>query len=90
MLTGAKITIYQLTSKLLIGPKLYEGTIDNDLGKYQCSFEFEQHNPLLSELVLIEVSGYFWNEITQKKSSEEITLSLVADIQDIFEQKTSR
>lgn len=76
-LTGSKITLYELNGKLeQTGKNIFKTETTNDNGE----FLFDSKMELSSQFVELEISGYFFNEVTGKRSSSQITLNALADV----------
>lgn len=76
-LTGSKITLYELDNALKqTGKNIFKTETTNDNGE----FLFDSKMELSSQFVELEISGYFFNEVTGKRSSSQITLNALADV----------
>ena len=76
-LTGSKITLYELDNKLKqTGKNIFKTETTNDNGE----FLFDNKMELSSQFVELEISGYFFNEVTGSRSSSQITLNALADV----------
>ncbi|MDD2251316.1 MAG: RagB/SusD family nutrient uptake outer membrane protein [Candidatus Cloacimonetes bacterium] len=76
-LTGSKITLYELDNELKqTGKNIFKTETTNDNGE----FLFDSKMELSSQFVELEISGYFFNEVTGKRSSSQITLNALADV----------
>lgn len=76
-LTGSKITLYELDKELKqTGKNIFKTETTNDNG----DFVFDSKMELLSQFVELEISGYFFNEVTGIRSSSQITLNVLADV----------
>jgi tetratricopeptide (TPR) repeat protein len=76
-LTGSKITLYELEKELKqTGKNIFKTETTNDNG----DFVFDSKMELLSQFVELEISGYFFNEVTGIRSSSQITLNVLADV----------
>mgnify|MGYP000915210176 FL=1 len=77
LLTGSKITLYELDNELKqTGKNIFKTETTNDNGE----FLFDSKMELSSQFVELEISGYFFNEVTGKRSSSQITLNALADV----------
>lgn len=76
-LTGSKITLYELNKELKqTGRNIFKTETTNDNG----DFVFDSKMELLSQYVELEISGFFFNEVTGARSSAQITLNALADV----------
>lgn len=74
-ITGSVIKLYELDSNYTQTGKTFTGKIKSDDGKFSVS-----NIILASPYALLEVNGYFRNEITGKKSNGTISLNALADL----------
>ena len=75
---GSAVTIRGIDCKTLeLSDEIFEGEIESDKG----DFAFDDVT-LSSTCALFEVSGKYRNELTGKKSSEELTLHALTDLKD--------
>ena len=75
---GSPVTIFELKSDLTQTGKSFATEIANNSGI------FEQRGiELVSNFVQLRVNGFYFNEITGKNSSTQITLTAVADVSDV-------
>jgi len=72
---GSSITLYELDSNLVQTGKSFESTIADDKG----SFEINGIQ-LVSPYVRLKTNGYYYNEVSGKKSASPITLYAIADL----------
>jgi len=76
-ITGSKITLYELDNELKqTGKNIFTTGTINENG----DFIFERKMELVSQFVELEISGFFYNEVTGKISSSPITLNALADV----------
>jgi hypothetical protein len=76
-LTGSKITLYELDKDLKpTGKNIFKTETTNNKG----DFIFDSKMELSSQFVELEISGYFYNEVTGKISSSPIMLNALADV----------
>lgn len=76
-LTGSKITLYELDNELKqTGKNIFKTETTNDNG----DFIFDSKMELSSQFVELEISGYFFNEVSGSRSSSQITLNALADV----------
>jgi len=76
-LTGSKITLYELDNELKqTGKNIFKTETTDDNG----DFIFGSKMALVSQFVELEISGYFYNEVTGEISSSSITLNALADV----------
>lgn len=76
-LTGSKITLYELDNELKqTGKNIFKTETTNDNGE----FLFDSKMELSSQFVELEISGYFFNEVTGSRSTSQITLNALADV----------
>ena len=77
-INGSSVTISELNENLDQTGKTYFTTISDNTGG------FEQKNiDLVSNYVLLKADGYFFNEVSGKTSTGQITLYALVDIEDI-------
>ncbi|MDA7731025.1 BspA family leucine-rich repeat surface protein [Flavobacteriaceae bacterium] len=76
-LSGTSLTIYELYDNLSQTGKSFASEIVSDNGK----FSIENLN-LLSNLVRINADGYYFNEVSGKNSTGQISLSLIAKVSE--------
>jgi len=72
---GSSITLFELDSNVVQTGKSFQSTISDDKG----SFEINSVS-LISPYVRLKTDGYYYNEISGKKSSSPITLYAIADL----------
>ena len=72
---GSSITLFELDSNLVQTGKSFQNTIEDDKG----SFEINGIT-LVSPYVRLKVDGYYYNEVSGKKSVSPITLYAIADL----------
>ena len=76
VLVGSSVTLQELNGKSLLQTgKSFKGQVLNDEGE----FSIENVN-LESPYVLLEVNGYFRNEVTGKKSNGQVIMKALADV----------
>lgn len=76
-LTGSKITLYELDNELKqTGKNIFTTVTNNDNG----DFIFDSKMELVSQFVELEISGFFFNEVSGSMSSAPITLNALADV----------
>lgn len=76
-LTGSKVSLYELDKELKqTGKNIFKTETTSDNG----DFVFDSKMELLSQYVELEISGYFFNEVTKTRSSSQITLNALADV----------
>lgn len=76
-LTGSKITLYELDRDLNpTGKNIFKTETTNNKG----DFIFDSKMELLTQFVELEISGYFYNEVTGVRSTSPITLNALADV----------
>ncbi|MDD2247986.1 MAG: RagB/SusD family nutrient uptake outer membrane protein [Proteiniphilum sp.] len=76
-LTGSKVTLYELDDALKqTGQNIFKTETSNDNGE----FLFDSKMELSSQFVELEITGFFYNEVTGKRSSSQITLNALADV----------
>ena len=75
---GSAVTVQGIDCKTLkfTGEK-FEGKVKSDKG----DFEVKDVN-LSSTCAVFEVTGYYFNELTEKKSSDKLTLHTLTDLKD--------
>ena len=74
-LTGTTLNIYELNEDLTQTGKSYTSEIIDDTGKFSIS-----DLDLISNIVRINASGYYFNEINGENSAAQLSLSLLAKI----------
>ena len=76
--TGSTVKLYELDGKTFAQTgKSFSGKITSDDGKFSVSSV-----SLASQYALLEVTGYFRNEVTGEKSNGTITLNALTDLSD--------
>ena len=76
--TGSTVKLYELDGKTFAQTgKSFSGKITSDDGKFSVSSV-----SLASQYALLEVTGYFRNEVTGEKSKGTITLNALTDLSD--------
>lgn len=73
---GSKVTLYELEDDLTQTGKSFRTQTNNDLG----AFDFGNPLQLSSQLVELETSGYFYNEVKGQLSASQITLNALSDV----------
>jgi len=76
-INGSSVTAYDLQSNLAPTGKSYNTQITD----YKGAFELEDI-PLSSNYVSLKADGFYFNEVTGKQSSAQITLYALSDISD--------
>ena len=75
-ITGSTVSVLELGgNSLLQTGKVFKSSIKSDKGDFAIS-----GSALVSPYVLLEVNGYYRNEITGKKSSSPLTLNAIVDL----------
>lgn len=74
-LTGSKVTLYELDKKLNQTGKSFKTETINDKG----DFVFPKVE-LSSQYVEFEINGYFYNEVTGRRSNSQINLNAITDV----------
>ena len=75
---GTTVTLYELNPETFAQTgKSFTGTIDNDDG----AFSFGKVE-LESPYVLLDATGYYWNELNGERSSKPLTLRAIAHIRE--------
>jgi len=72
---GSSITLFELDNDLVQTGKSFQSTIADDKG----SFEINSVQ-LVSPYVRLKTDGYYYNEVSGKKSTSPITLYAIADL----------
>lgn len=72
---GSVVTLYELDAALKPTGKSYTTTVKNDEG----AFDFGELN-LVSKLVKLSISGYYFNEVTGATSISPIVLSAYSNV----------
>jgi uncharacterized protein (TIGR02145 family) len=72
---GSDITLFELNKELVQTGKSLNSSIENDEG----SFEIKSVS-LVSPYVRLKADGYYYNEVSGKKSNSQITLYAIADL----------
>ena len=76
-LTGSKVTLYELDGALKqTGQNIFKTETSNDNGE----FLFDSKMELSSQFVELEITGFFYNEVTGSRSTSQITLNALADV----------
>ena len=77
-ITGSTVNVLELEgNSMLQTGKIFKSSIKSDKGDFAVS-----GTALVSPYVLLEVNGYYRNEITGKKSSSPLTLNAIIDLSD--------
>lgn len=76
-INGSSISLYELSETLIPSGSSYNTQIVDDKG----TFEFKNIS-LASNFVKLKADGYYFNEISGKKSVSQITLYALVDISD--------
>lgn len=76
-INGSSISLYELSETLIPSGSSYNTQIVNDKG----TFEFRNIS-LASNFVKLKADGYYFNEISGKKSVSQITLYALVDLSD--------
>ena len=75
-ITGSTVNVLELEeNSMLQTGKIFKSSIKSDKGDFAIS-----GSALVSPYVLLEVDGYYRNEITGKKSSSPLTLNAIVDL----------
>ena len=75
---GSAVTVQGIDCKTLkFTNELFEGSVKNDKGEFVVDSV-----TLSSTCAVFEVSGYYLNELTGKKSTEKLTLHALTDLKD--------
>lgn len=74
---GSKVSIYELNASLSQTGNSFSATTDGE-GFFELNGSIE----FASSYVQLSVDGFYFNEITGKQSSSQITLEAIADIKD--------
>ena len=78
VLVGSSVMVQELEDKTLLQTgKSFKGKILNDSGEFTI-----ENMTLLSPYVLLEVNGYFRNEVTGKNSNGPVFMKALADISE--------
>ncbi len=73
---GSKVTVLELGENLVQTGRAFRSSISN-AGEFSIpSISLE------SKYAILEVTGFYWNEITGKQSNSQITLNAIADLSD--------
>ena len=76
-ITGSKVTLSELNKQLKqTGTNIFTTETTDDIG----SFSFDSKMELTSPFVEVEISGFFFNEYTNRLSDSQIKLNAIADI----------
>ena len=76
--TGSRVVVHGIDCKTMeMTNEIFEGAVKNDKG----DFGVEDVN-LSATCALFEVTGYYFNEVTGKKSAGEMTLHALSDLKD--------
>lgn len=76
--TGSRVVVQGIDCKTMeMTNEIFEGAVKNDKG----DFGVEDVN-LSATCALFEVTGYYFNEVTGKKSAGEMTLHALSDLKD--------
>ena len=77
-ITGSTVSVLELGgNSLLQTGKVFKSSIKSDKGDFVVA-----GTDLISQYALIEVNGYYRNEITGLKSSSPLTLNAIVDLSD--------
>ena len=77
-ITGSTVNIAELGGNTLLQTgKIFKSSIRSDKGDFVVS-----GTALVSQYALLEVNGYYRNEVTGKKSSSPLTLNAIVDLSD--------
>ena len=77
VLIGSSVTLQELNGKSLLQTgKSFKGLVLNDRGEFSI-----ENVSLESPYVLLEVNGYFRNEVTGKKSNGAVFMKALADVE---------
>ena len=77
-ITGSSVNVMELGGNSLIQTgKTFKSSIRSDKGDFVVS-----GTALVSQYALLEVNGYYRNEVTGKKSSSPLTLNAIVDLSD--------
>ncbi len=75
---GSSVTVLGIDCKTMaLTSEVFEGKVENDKGE----FVVDNVN-LSSECAVLEVSGYYMNELTGKKSAKKLTLRALTNLKD--------
>lgn len=75
---GSHVTVQGIDCKTMeLTHEIFEGTVKSDKG----DFGVDDVN-LSASCALFEVTGYYFNEVTGKKSADEVTLHALSDLGD--------
>ena len=75
---GSAVTVQGIDCKTMaLTSEVFEGKVENDKGE----FVVDNVN-LSSECAVLEVSGYYMNELTGKKSAKKLTLRALTNLKD--------
>ena len=77
-INGSTVTISELDKELNQTGRSYNTIIEDNSGKFQ-----QQKLELISNFVQLKADGYFYNEVTSKTSTGQITLYALADITNV-------
>ena len=73
---GSSVTVQGIDCKTMkLTNEIFEGVVKSDKG----DFEIKDVN-LSSTCAVFEVTGYYFNEVTGKKSSDKLTLHALTDL----------
>ena len=74
--TGSTVNVLELDEESMLQTgRIFKSTIKSDKGDFSL-----EGNALVSQYAMIEVNGYYHNEITGQKSSAPLTLKAITDI----------
>ena len=74
--TGSTVNVMELDGESMLQTgRIFKSTIKSDKGDFAL-----EGNALISQYTMIEVNGYYRNEITGQKSSAPLTLKAITDI----------
>lgn len=74
---GTTVSIYELTDSLAQTGRVFKSEINNNIGQFEIS-----NITLKSPYVIVEANGFYFNECTGKNSEAQLTLSVIANIED--------
>ena len=77
-ITGSTVNVLELGGNTLLQTgKIFKSSIKSDKGDFTVS-----GTALVSQYALLEVNGYYRNEVSGKKSSSPLTLNAIVDLSD--------
>ena len=75
---GSSVTVQGIDCKTMaLTSEVFEGKVENDKGEFVVDSV-----TLSSECAVLEVSGYYMNELTGKKSAKKLTLRALTNLKD--------